>query len=87
MRKTGTIAAMATLGLMLGACSSGGGYSRSEAIDELKEGGMTQQQAECIVDKAEDTFGINKLKSDDEPTAEEQQQIIEITTECMTGGE
>ena len=85
MRKTGAIAVMASLAIMLGACSDNG-YSRSKAIKDLTDNGMSKAQAECIVDKAEDTFGIDKLKSDDDPTAEEQQKIIEIMQQCSTGG-
>ncbi len=40
-----------------------------------------------MVDAVEDEFGIEKLESDDELTAEDTQKLGEITTECMGLGD
>lgn len=82
MKKMRLPAVVLALGLVVGACG-GDSYDRGDAIDELVDGGLTREQAECVVDRAEDTFGIEKLSSDDEPTDEEQRQIGEIVTQCL----
>lgn len=64
-------------------CSSDS-YGREDAIKDLKEkGGLSQDQAECVVDDLEKEFGVEKLKSDADPTDEEMAKITEITMGCM----
>lgn len=80
--KTG-FAALA-LGAILAAC--GGGYDRGDAIDEMTDQGLSEVQAECVIDRLEDEIGEDRLGSDDEPTAEEQEIIIAAAQECAAGG-
>lgn len=73
----------AALSALAFGCSSDS-YGRDDAIKDLKEeGGLSQEQAECVVDDMEKEFGIEKLKSDADPTDEEMETITEITLSCM----
>ncbi len=74
-------AVLATMAFGIAACGSD--YDRDQAIEDLEEAGMTNEQAVCIVDKAEDEFGIEKLESTDDLTEEDEAAIMEITTACM----
>lgn len=67
--------------LGLAACTS---FDREGSIQEFVDAGLTEPQATCVVDAMIEEFGEDKLKSDDEPTAEEEAKVIEITTTCLT---
>ena len=70
---------------VLSAC--GDTYDREELIDELvTEQGIDATTATCIVDGMEDQIGVDRLNDRGDPTAEEEQLIIDITTECVLGG-
>ncbi|MEM9135176.1 MAG: hypothetical protein AAF962_23620 [Actinomycetota bacterium] len=63
-----------------------GGYDREATIDDLiAQAGVTQPVAECIVDGMEEEIGPQRLGEVGDPTADEEQVIIEITTECLLG--
>ena len=60
MRKLAFIAVAAfTIGLAATGCSST--YSRDETIDNLVEEGLTEEQANCVVDTLEDEVGTDEL--------------------------
>ncbi len=80
--------AMAAALLSLTATACGGGYDRADTIDELVDeggGAIDRDQATCIVDKLEADIGEDRLGSNDDPTAEEEQIIIDATFECVLG--
>jgi hypothetical protein len=91
MKKLTLLGAFLAAALALGACSSssdGGGISQAdkdEAIEQLTADGLTQEQAECVVDGVEDALGsdaIETLNSDAGPdslSAEDQEALIEAT--------
>ena len=60
MRKLAFIAVAAfTIGLAATGCSNT--YSRDETIDNLVEEGLTEEQANCVVDTLEDEVGTEEL--------------------------
>jgi polyhydroxyalkanoate synthesis regulator phasin len=73
--------------MFLAGCSSDS-YNREEAIDDLvNDGGMTEEQAVCIVDAVEDEFGIETLNANREPTPEEDLRISELALDCLDFGD
>lgn len=81
MKKVVVLAA--ALSALAFGCSSDS-YGRDDAIKDLKEeGGLSQEQAECVVDGAEKEFGIETLNSKRDPTAEEEEAMGTIMLECM----
>ncbi|MCP5025836.1 MAG: hypothetical protein GY929_06085 [Actinomycetia bacterium] len=78
------VAGVAGLSLLLAACG-GSSYSREEAVADLVAEGADQELAECIVDKVEEEFGIEKLESSDDVTAEDEAKLAEIGAECVFG--
>lgn len=82
MKRRGLIAAPVIAGvLLLGACSSE--YSKDELITELEEEGIPSEQATCIVDGLEEA-GV-PLDKFDEPSAEDEEKILEVTKACIVG--
>ncbi len=73
-------------GAALAVSACGGGYDRQEFIDDLQDEGIDEATATCIADGAEARIGEERLGERDDPTAEEEQVLIEITTECILGG-
>ena len=88
MRKIAlTVAALATLGLTAAGCSST--YSRDETIDNLVEdGGLTREEATCVVDKLEDEVGTDKLDEvvnddPDNPPADVAEAFTNAYIDCL----
>ena len=85
MKRFAASAAAAGLALILSGCGST--YDREEAIADIEaETGVDRTTAECIVDGFEEEFGIERLESRGDLTPEEEEAIIEITTDCVLGG-
>lgn len=82
MNKTKYVAGILALSAALVAC--GGDYSRGDAIKDITEQlGVTEEQAGCIVDAAVDGgVSLDRMGSDDNPTAEEMETITAAFTEC-----
>ncbi len=60
-------------------------FDREGSIEDLMEEGLDRQQAECAIDEMVDRFGEDKLMSDDDPTAAEQEVLFEIMSDCLFG--
>ena len=61
---------------------------RDKAVDQLvSEAGMTQDQAECLVDGFIDEFGAEKIlevSEDPESLSEEEQNaMVDLTLDCL----
>ncbi len=90
MRKF-ALAAAALLGaaVITSGCSST--YSREETIDNLMEdGGLTEEQATCVVDELEDAVGTDKLdeavdKDPEELDPEVQDALTTAFSDCVFG--
>ena len=66
------------------AAACGGSYDREAAIDDfVAEAGISRAQAECIVDGAEAAFGIERLESRGDLTAEEEDIVVGLTIDCV----
>ena len=76
-------AALAAGALVLSACSDS--FDRDAEVEELVESGLTQAQAECIVDTLVDRLGEDTLNERRDPTAEEEAIVFEITGDCVFG--
>ncbi len=70
-------------GGLASACS--GGYDRADAIDEFVEGGLTTEQATCVVDGLEDQIGEDRLGDRGDLTAEEETIVTELAFSCVLG--
>jgi hypothetical protein len=69
----------------LSAC--GGSYDREETITDLmEESGIDRETSTCIVDGMEEKIGVDRLDDRGNPTEEEEQIMLEIATDCLTGG-
>lgn len=89
MRKVMVFVAAATVGLgALGACSSSS-TSRSDVVKELQDSGLSEEQANCLVDAAEDAgIPLDNFADDDfEPTGEEAQKFGEASAKCLGFGD
>ena len=75
---------MLILAVFATSCSAG--FDREEAINDLVDEGVERSQAECVIDGSIEEFGESKLGSNDEPTAEEEEKIFDIMTDCLFGG-
>jgi hypothetical protein len=85
VKRLGALAMFAGLAVTASACGST--YDRQEALDELVNvQGLDDATASCIVDGMEDKIGVDRLGDRGNPTAEEEQIIIDITTDCLLGG-
>ncbi len=69
------------------AAACGDSYDREEFISTLvEESGITEGQAICITDRAEDEIGVDRLNSRfSDPTDEEAEIITNATIECILG--
>lgn len=87
MRKLSALALAASLVFGLAACSDdSSSFNKDDAVQQLMdEGGLTEEQATCIVDAVEDEFGVDKLESQDELTDEDATKLGEITLDCLGG--
>lgn len=80
------------LGLMvtamaLLAVACGGTYDRETAIEDLvDESGITEGQAECIIDGVEAEFGIERLESRGDLTEAEEEVLLDLTFDCVFAG-
>ncbi|MGI9616275.1 MAG: hypothetical protein ACR2QO_25395 [Acidimicrobiales bacterium] len=84
-RKAGALAVVAGFALVGSACSTS--YDRAEVIDELvTEQGVDRALATCVVDGMEERIGVDRLDDRGNPTPEEEEIIIEITTDCLLAG-
>jgi hypothetical protein len=83
--RTKLIVGTFALAIGLGACG-GDDYNRDDAIKQLKDEGISDEAAVCIVDAVEDEFGIETLNENRDPTAEEEAKIGEIALGCMSEG-
>ncbi|MEM9132885.1 MAG: hypothetical protein AAF962_05995 [Actinomycetota bacterium] len=85
MNRFKLMAMVAGAALVVSACS--GGYDRQETIDDLvTDAGVDEATATCIVDGMEAQIGEDRLGERGDPTAEEEEIIVDITTECILGG-
>ncbi|MEM9033378.1 MAG: hypothetical protein AAGD18_02200 [Actinomycetota bacterium] len=75
-----------TLALTIAACGGGSSFDRDDAVSDFVDSGLTQDQAECVVDAMVDEFGEELLASDAEPTEAQQDAMIDLTTDCVLGG-
>ena len=60
-------------------------FDREGSIDELIGQGLNREQATCAVDEMVDEFGEEKLMSDDEPSAADEEILFEIMADCLVG--
>ncbi len=65
------------------ACS--GGYDRAGAIDDFVEGGLTTEQATCVVDGLEDQIGEDRLDDRGSLTPEEETIVTDLAFACVLG--
>lgn len=74
-------------GLMaaVAACGGGSSFDRAEAVDDMVATGLDRDDAECVVDAMVDEFGEDTVASDDEPTPEQVDRMIELTNACVLG--
>jgi hypothetical protein len=92
MRRIAGVMLAAGLVFGLSACGEDE-VDRQGTIDNLVEGGMDEEQAECLVNGVTDELGDEKvLALEDDPdgsslTAEEQEKLGEITLECFGMGD
>lgn len=75
----------AAVALTIGLAACGTSFDRDGAVEELMDGGLTEEQANCAVDAMIEEFGEDKLASDDDPTPEEQAIAIDIVSGCVLG--
>ena len=76
---------------LIGLAGCGGGYDRQSAVDDLVEGGLTTEQATCVMTELETTIGTDRLGErsflgSEELTAEEEAAVSSATIKCLTGG-
>lgn len=83
MRKIIAGAFAGALMFTVAACG-GDDYGRSDAIDDLKEGGLSDEVATCVADGMEDA-GIDFKEANESDTDSDLfDQVVEITTDCLT---
>jgi hypothetical protein len=68
-------------GLLAAACANPG-YDSDEYRSELVEAGLTREEADCVADGLERTFGDQRLNSRNEVTEEEYAEMVEILDRC-----
>lgn len=83
--RSGATALAAVVALTMGLAACGSSFDREGAVEELMDGGLSEEQANCAVDAMIEEFGEDKLASDDDPTDEEQAIVIDIVSDCVLG--
>lgn len=71
--------------VMVAACGGGSSFDRDEAVDDMVATGLDREDAECVVDAMVDEFGESTLASDDEPTPEQVERMVDLTSACVLG--
>ncbi len=77
---------IATIAILLFAAACGDGYDRDQAFEELTTGpnALTDEQANCMLDGAEDA-GLEDKVNDDELSAEDEEVLGDMIGECILG--
>jgi hypothetical protein len=84
MKKTlGGAALVLFLGAGIAAC---GGVDKEGTVDQLVELGLTEEAAQCVVDKAVEDIPDDVLIGEQEATPEQDARILEIFDECNAFG-
>jgi hypothetical protein len=71
----------AGLGVALAGCANPG-YDRADTRRELRESGLTDEQAQCIARGLERRVGIRALNSHRSPTETELERAVEVFQDC-----
>ncbi|MEO1062515.1 MAG: hypothetical protein AAFZ07_13945 [Actinomycetota bacterium] len=71
--------------VLVAACGGGSSFDRDEAIDDMVATGLDRPDAECVVDAMVEEFGEDTLGSDDEPSPEQVERMVDLTTDCVLG--
>lgn len=84
MRKIIAVAFAGALMFTAAACSDS--YGRDDAINDLQEGGLSEDVATCVADEME-AQGIDFKEANDSDTNSDLfNEVVEITTDCLTAG-
>ncbi len=70
--------------LFTAACSDD--YGRDDAISDLQEGGLSEEVATCVADEMEAQDIDFKEANESDTDSEVFSQVVEITTDCLSGG-
>ncbi|HEX5615835.1 MAG TPA: hypothetical protein VFZ83_11845 [Acidimicrobiia bacterium] len=82
LRFRGSVTALLfAVSALLGACSDDV-FTRADAERRLREAGVANREAECIVDEVIARFDLDVLNEERDPTASERTALDEIRTEC-----
>lgn len=84
MRKIIAVVFAGALMFTAAACSDD--YNRDDAIDDLKEGGLSDEVATCVADEMEAQDIDFKEANESDTDSELFDQIVEITQDCLTSG-
>jgi len=71
-------------GVALAGCSKT--LTRADVRAEMTKSGIPESMADCVTDKMIAKFGLEKLSSSGDLTAEEKAAATEIGAECATAG-
>jgi hypothetical protein len=84
--RRGIAAGIAVATLLLGACASDA-YDPDDVTQSLRDDGLTEAQANCVVREMRRQFGSVRLSDRGQPTNEERAAFDVLFAECTTPGE
>ncbi|HEX5094700.1 MAG TPA: hypothetical protein VFX21_01740 [Acidimicrobiia bacterium] len=72
--------------VLLGACASDA-YDPDSVTQDLRDAGLSQRDADCVVAEMRSTFGSDRLSDRGEPTNEERAKFDALLRECTSADE